>query len=328
MIRRFIMHAMQLGGVDLNLLVVLDALLRERSVTRAARRIGLSQSATSHALGRLRALFDDELFVRGPRGLEETPRARELREPLAVAMAALERTLGAPEGFAPERARRRFVIGTADYGAFVVVPRLMAALAREAPGVDLLVRNEPELAAAVKRGELDAALVPPVQADLAGLHHHDLFDERFVCVLRRGHPALRGAFDLARFVELEHVLVAPRGTPGGVVDSILSERGLSRRAALALPHFMVAPYVVAATDLVITLAERIARHFALHLPLVLRAPPMPLPVFSMAVVWHARSEHDPAQRWFRDLLRRVVSELEGPVPPPRRLGASQRRRLG
>ncbi|MBI5517358.1 MAG: LysR family transcriptional regulator [Deltaproteobacteria bacterium] len=288
-------------SLDLNLLRVLDALLAERHVTRAAGRLGLSQPATSHALARLRAAFGDRLFVRTPQGLRPTARASELAGPLRAALATLEHAVEGGPGFDPRAARRTFQLLSNDYGSFVVVPALYEGVRRAAPGVDLWVRGvRDDPCEQLANGEADALVGPrPLVTARAGIHARRLFVERFVCMVREGHPRVRDALDLDTWVSLPHLLVAPRGSPGGVVDEVLGGLGLARRVALAVPHFLAAPPVVAGSDLVLTVGERVARAFAKTLPVRLFEPPVALPGFEVTLAWHARNHDDPAQQWLR-----------------------------
>lgn len=302
--------APRLSAVDLNLVPVLDALLHERHVTRAARRVGLSQSATSHALARLRALFGDPLLTRTRRGMVLTPRGEALREPVRRAVEALSLAVRPEAPFDPKTARRTLRVATTDYAEIVLMPGLVDALTRGAPGIDLHATVFERGVDGVVRGDLDLALAPSRAADrgLPGVRSEELFEERFVCVLRRGHPLLRGRrpLTLDAFCAARHAFIAPRGRPGGVVDDALAAMGRSRRIAFATPHFSSAPFVVARSDLVLTVAERIARALSGVLPLEVREPPLPLAGFTMAAYWHERAERDPAHAWVRARLVEVA----------------------
>ncbi len=306
-----IMHGMHLAGVDLNLAVVLHALLAERSVSRAAKRLGLSQSATSHALARLRVLLGDPVFVRTKDGIAPTPRADALADKLAASLSALENALLAAPAFDPKTAKRRFYVSASDYAEFVLLPPLLARIAVEAPGVDLWVRPYDEgLAEHLRRGDVDVVLgVPASIEDADGIRAAELFDERFVCLARKGHPLTRGKLTPARFAAARHAFIAPRGRPGGVVDVALAELGLVRRVAFAVPHFLIAPHVVAETDLVLTVAARIGRAFARSLSLQLFEPPVALPHFTLSMFWHGRHDADSAHLWLRRALEGVAAEL-------------------
>jgi DNA-binding transcriptional LysR family regulator len=259
---------MHLHDIDLNLLVALDALLTERNVTEAADRIGLSQSAMSHALGRLRKLIGDPLLVRTPEGMVPTPRAQALAEPVRQILTQVRRTLQEPLIFEPASARQTFTLAATDYAELLLLPRLMERLATMAPGISLnvLPLGEGVPKAVLESGRLDLAL-GPFREKPSELHHQTLFHERFVCVVRADHPSVGKQLSLKKFLALSHVLISPRGTVAGVVDHALAAQGLQRHVALSIPHFLVAPLVVAQTDLIVTLAERVARFFAAHLPL-------------------------------------------------------------
>ncbi len=323
MILILVMHAAHgLGGVDLNLLRVLDALLRERHLTRAGARLGLSQSATSHALARLRDLFDDPLFVRTPRGLVATPRAEELEEPLAQAMEALGRCLEESTPFEPRRSRRTFTVATADYGSFVLIPPLLEAVTREAPDVDLWLKTVAEDPFdQLARGDADVVIVPSREEEApSGIRSRALYDERFVCLVRRDHPVVGQTLDLDTWTSLRHVFIAPRGTPGGVVDTALAAMGKTRRVALAVPHFLMAPHIVAESDLVLTLGEHVAQAFVRILPVRIVEAPVKLPTFNLRMFWHERQHRVPAQQWFRALMLRAngLGGASSPSPEKRR----------
>jgi DNA-binding transcriptional LysR family regulator len=321
------MHDMHLSAVDLNLAPVLHALLAERSVSRAAKRLGLSQSATSHALARLRDLLGDPLLVRSKEGLVPTPRALALEEPVELAVRSLEGTFLARPSFDPGTARRRFVIATSDYVETILLPGLIARLAADAPGVDLCVRSmEGEAEDELRRGEIDIVLgVHRDGAEGSTLRGVRLFDDDFVCMMRHGHPLAEGVLDVARFASARHALIAPRGRPGGPVDEALAELGLARRVALSVPHFLVAPHVVARTDLVLTVARRIAETFAGMLPLAIVESPLALPTFTIGMQWGERNDTDPGHAWLRQRLAEAARGL-GRAAPPKNPPSPRKRR--
>jgi len=289
------------SAVDLNLLRVLGALIDEQHLTRAGKRLGLTQPATSHALARLRRVFDDPLFVRTSRGLAPTPRAQQLAEPVRAAMRAIDRCFRAEAPFVPASAVRSFSIATSDYGSFVLAPELIERLGREAPSVDVCLRPlDAAFGEQLARGEADLVVAPKRGDELpAGIHSRRLFRERFVCLLRRGHPLLKRGIDLATWTSMRHILITPRGTAGGVVDDALAELGSRRRVVLTVPHFLLAPHLVTGTDSVVTLGARVAEAFAQILPLCVVDPPVKLPTFEVRMYWHERHHRDPAQQWLR-----------------------------
>jgi DNA-binding transcriptional LysR family regulator len=306
--------AMDLKGLDLNLLRVLDAVLETRHVTRAARQLGLSQSAVSHAMARLRDTLGDELLVRGPGGLVPTARAEAIEAPLRAALARLSETLSAPAPFEPEASTRTFRIAAADYAQFVLLPPLLARLQAAAPRVCVWVTPVPlgdALPAALASGDLDLAIgVTSTMGAAPGLFERTLFEERFVCLVRADHPTVGDTLTLAQYVALPHAFIAPRGRAGGAVDTALAERGLSRNIAVAVPHFLTMPHVIAASDLIVTLAARVAHAFAAMMPLRIVTPPLPLPPFRIGATWHERHQRDPGHVWLRERLASVGGALE------------------
>jgi len=307
----------RLAGVDLNLLVTLDVLLKEKNVTRAAARLGISQSAMSHTLRRMRALFEDPLFISTPRGMLPTPRAQALAGPVERMLKDVEHLLDQP-GFDPSTSRRKFKLISSDYTQLVLLPPLLRHLAQHAPGIDISFRTaRGELSGLLERGDADLAL-GIFDADLSDGFRQDLFRDDFVCLVREAHPlaAQREPLSLEQFLALSHALVAPREREDtGVVDTMLDKLGHKRRVALAVPNFMAAPYALAGTDLVLTLATRIARIVEKPFRLRILPPPLELPPFTISQYWHGRQHHDPAHIWLRTLLRQLCQdELEPSAP--------------
>ncbi|WP_428266147.1 LysR family transcriptional regulator [Haliangium sp.] len=300
---------MHIYGIDANLLVSLDALLREASVTRAAKRVGLTQSAMSHALGRLREHLGDPLLVRAGRRMVLTPRAEALAPRVARLVEDMSQVFAPDEGFDPAELQRAFSLRTTDHVLLVLMPELDALLNAEAPGVDILASSLTDAGPeGLRRGQCDLTI--GVFSDLpSDIHEKALFDDRFVCLVRRGHPVAEPGLTLARYSELPHVLVAPRGTPHGIVDTFLAERGVHRRVARMVPHFLVAPFLVAGSDAVVTMSERLAHKLAPALDLCVLEPPIPLPSYDLSMAWHERQDHDPAHRWLRELMVRAAGRL-------------------
>jgi DNA-binding transcriptional LysR family regulator len=306
---------MHISAIDLNLVVVLRALLDEKSVSRAARRLGLSQSATSHALGRLREVVKDPLFVRTRAGLVPTARAEAMAASVRASLDALDETLFARTPFDPGTVKRTFHIRPSDYVEFLVIPRLIERLAEVAPGVDLFARStatEPTLA--LERGELDLLIQPPRTGEQTeAFHMEKIWDEQFMGIARRGHPLTRGRMTLKRFASARHALVAPRGQPGGGrIDEALREHRLQRHIAFRTPSFLAAPQVVAATDLVMVLPARLATALARQLRLATFEPPVEIPGFEMAMFWHDRHDSDPVHAFLRMEIAHVAAALPEP----------------
>lgn len=300
---------MDLHGIDLNLLVAFDALMAERSVTRAGMRIGRTQPAMSAALSRLRALLRDELFVRGPTGLQPTPRALDLAEPLARALAEIQRTLAFTQGFDPVTSTTAFTLGLSDHPTFVLLPRLLDLLREQAPGITLRVRNFSDRDAATSMldaGEVDLTIgVPP--APVGRILNCPLFEERFVCILRKGHPAAE-RLDLDTFLSLSHVLVSPENDRFGLVDAALAKMGLKRRLALTLPHMYAAPALVAASDMVATVMAGVVAASGQAGRLAVRPTPLDLGSVAFSLSWHRRNDVHPAQYWLRDSIASLYSK--------------------
>jgi DNA-binding transcriptional LysR family regulator len=294
------MHS--LAAVDLNLIVALHALLEEGSVTGAARRVGLSQPAMSHALSRLREHFGDPLLIRSGRGMTATPRGRALLEQVRPMVRQLE-GLMAPPAPSPTELSTSIRLAADDYIGCTLLPRLIARLQREAPGIqlDVVPRGAPGRKAMVRRGTVDLAIGHFSGAGM-DLSASVLAEESWVCVLRAGHPALGQPLTPAVFAALPHAIVSPTGGRRGVVDRVLAEQELSRAVTVALPHFIAALSVVAASDHILTTPRGIALMFADSLGLVSLPPPVALPDFTLSMLWHARTEHDPAQRWLRQCV--------------------------
>lgn len=304
---------MNLASVDLNLLVAFEALMEERHVTRAGQRIGLAQPSMSSALTRLRALFGDELFVRSASGMQPTARALALAQPISDALAQIRATLAPTATFDPATARRRLTIAATDYGDLIVVPPLVEALRREAPGIDLVVRPIIDPAgsvASLERRDVDALIGGHLPAS-PRITRCTLFAEKFVCI--RDARRARGKARLTRdeYARLPHVLFSSAGGDGlpGAIDTMLSRLGRKRRIAITLAHVVAVPFAVAGTDLVATMSERIARRFATPAGISIVPVPYDVDAFNIDLLHTRRATADPALRWFIELVIRVCGEL-------------------
>ena len=294
---------MDFRGVDLNLLVSLQVLLGERHVTRSAEKLGITQPAMSASLARLRALFGDQLLVRGPKGLVLTPRAEQLLEQLNQAMAVIEEMTALPAEFVPETSQRTFNLMGTDFVEFILLPTLMATLATEAPNLQILFRtpdatNAPGMMAT---GEIDLGVgyLPNAPAELI---KRTVFREPFVCVARRDNSLLRdGNLSLDRYVELQHVQVLPGSATmyAAAIDTALAAVGLVRKVALWEPSFLAVAGVVANTDLISTVPKRLATYVAQGLPITIHDLPLPLPEQEFAMYWHPRNQNDAGHKWLR-----------------------------
>jgi DNA-binding transcriptional LysR family regulator len=296
---------MDLSDFDLNLLVVLHTLLLERSVSKAAERLHQSQPATSAALNRLRKALNDPILVREGLHMVPTPRAEQLAEPIQAILAAIEHTLTVPQPFDPSTIDRTFKIAANDYGTFIVVPQLMQRLGAIAPGISLEIWEiAQDVEAALRQGEVDLAI-----ADAWTLRQckwtETLFSETFTCLVRQNHPRIHTQLTLEDYVKEIHALVSSRGRVAGNVDAVLLEQGSQRYVGVTLPHILAIPAVIASTDLIVTIASRIANHFATDYALKTFSPPIALDSFEIAMAWPNRMTHDPAIQWLRSELMEI-----------------------
>ncbi len=302
------MSETNIANVDLNLLVALGWLLKERSATRAAKRLHISQSAVSHRLRHLRVLFDDPLFVVTPDGLEPTPFAETLHAPVRSVLDAVGDLLAHRIDFDPATAKRTFRIIGASYGEIVFGPEILAELNTRAPGINVhMLRPSRDRLGDLERGVgdllLSAGPLPPRQ----GLKSAFLLDDPFASAVRRDHPVVRASLSLKRFVTLPHLLISPTGEGPGAVDTALAERGLSRRIAARTSDFVAAPFIVSRTDMVLTAPRKLLESVAE--PLGLRVFPCPVELGAVPIymVWPGRSDADPAHRFVREIVARVMA---------------------
>jgi len=308
------MHDVDISRVDLNLLVALDVLLREGNVTRAARRLGRTQPAMSHALGRLRETFEDPLLVRSGRGMIPTPRAEALREPLRRALAELARLLHEGGDFDPAGSTRAFRLVCPDLLAWFL-PDLLAAMSRVAPGVTLDVRP-PGADLGGSLASADLALGAS-ESPGAGLVRVGLGEVTQVILARRDHPGLssRGRLTKAKWLAYPHIQVGGADASQGFVERALEVAGLRRTVGLRVPGFLVAPEVVARTDFFFAAPRELVEPLASRLDLRMLKPPIPMPPVPVSAFWHERVRADAGHRWFRDIVvGQVRALLGGPRP--------------
>ncbi|MEO9337835.1 LysR family transcriptional regulator [Mesorhizobium sp. SB112] len=303
-ISSFIMHDMNnLRGIDLNLLVVLNALLVERHVSRTALRLNMSQPAVSHALARLRALLDDPLFTRQGGGLVPTIRAMELSKPLAEALAQIRTVLG-PDSFEPRRTRHTFRLAMSDYGAEIVLPSLMRELRRSAPDIDLAVTQSSRegMIAGIMDGDIDLGLgvFPALPEQILS---ELLLDDDFACLVDRSTlPPSAQSIDLENYLARPHALVAVHGEASTEIDEAIHAAGYARRVALIIPHWSVASKIIAGTDLVLTVARTSLKSSSQDKRLAVLPLPLSLPAIPFSQISHKRRQSDPALRWLREMI--------------------------
>ena len=296
-----------LRRIDLNLLVILDALLTEQHVTRAAERLHLSQPAVSHALARLRDLLSDPLLVRQGGGLVPTARALELATPLAEALAHVQALL-APNRFDPASAKRRFRVAMSDYSAAIFLPGLVRTLRREAPGVDLQIiqASREGMIDGVLNGDLDLAggVFPDIPAELRTT---SLFEEHYTCLVDRSSLPPDGSLDLTTYLCRPHVLLEMRGSGTPEIERALTAIRERRHVAVSLPHWGVAPQLIQGTDLILTVSSRGLLNID-QPALVTVPPPFHIPSFAVELAWHARRGGDSGLQWLIGRVEGVLSE--------------------
>lgn len=298
-----------LGQIDLNLLVALDALLTERSVTRAAGQVGIGQSAMSGSLARLRKLLGDELLTRVPDGMQLTPRAVALIEPVRSALRQFQSVVLHEDSFDPATCEQTFTIGLPGSVEAHLVPHLMALIQREAPGIRLTLRA---LDYGTVLDELDADTL-----DLAlgivthGQTHHKvrpLYQFGYLCLFNPELVGLRAPLSLDDYLRFPHVMTSLTGTDRGVVDEALSAIGRERRLAATTPRFTTVPFHVLAAPVMTTMVDELALSFAEKLGLATSPVPVPIEAFTISMLWHASYDQDPAHRWLREVLVRLGRE--------------------
>jgi len=301
--------AVKLSAVDLNLLVVFDALMQERNVTRAASRLALSQPALSHALGRLRHMLKDDLFVRSPKGMIPTPRAESLAVPIRRALDELQHSLEPPQ-FDPANAARHFRIAVDNYAAIVLVAPLTARINKTAPGITLEFRPSGTLNGAdlLDRGQLDLT-VGPLANHGERFSRQKLLTDTFVVLMRRTHPAA-GARKLTieTFAALPQLDISSSRHPTDFIDAALSRSRLKRRITLRAP-FLSAVRILANSDAVAVLPRRIARELTGYRPLLMRDLPFGSPRVETAMTWPRWLDNQPGHRWLRDAAQRAANDL-------------------
>ncbi|MBY4945585.1 LysR family transcriptional regulator [Cupriavidus respiraculi] len=302
---------MQLARIDLNLFVVFDAIYTEGSITAAARQLNLTQPAVSHALGRLRTLFDDPLFERRGQGMAPTPLARSLAGEVRTALQSFARTLQDTPHFEPGATVRRFTIGMRDALESTLLPPLMSRVAAVAPQVDIAaVRfDRREMESELLAGTLDTAIdiLLPVSP---AIHHAPFMADPMVVLARKDHPLIRKELTLDRYLAAEHVHVSSRRRGAGLEDQALHRMGLTRRVRLRCQHYAAACRVVSCTDLLATLPLRYARIANEAYGNRLLSLPFKVPTLELHLYWHAGGENDGANRWLREQLGEVIGGLD------------------
>ncbi|MDP4614049.1 MAG: LysR family transcriptional regulator [Limnohabitans sp.] len=305
---------MDLARLDLNLLLVFHHLLREKRVSAVATVLGMSQPAVSSALGRLRSSLGDELFLRTQRGMEPTPYALQLAEPVATALDGLQQALNVRASFDPATSERSFTLAMTDVGEMYFLPVLMDALAGAAPGVTLNVVavTSASLKDDMASGRTDLALglLPQLQA---GFFQQALFRQPYVCLMREAHPlAAAASLSFSDFADASHVRVVAAGTGHGRIDAAISEtlerQGVQRRIRLTVPNYVALGDVLGHSDLIATVPERFAQRVSGPFALTTRALPLAVDGSAIHQFWHARLHKDPGHQWLRELVAQCFGD--------------------
>jgi DNA-binding transcriptional LysR family regulator len=294
---------MQTGSLNLLQLELVQALARSGNLTAAAERLGLTQPAASHALARLRRKLQDPIFVRTSKGMRPTPYGRRLAAAVDPALQALRDGLQRREDFQPQAAKRTFNLFMSDIGQLLYLPPLLERLATEGPGIALRVRSVPAKAPhlMLEAGEVDLA-IGTYTTLIAGCMQKGLFRDRYVCVARKDHPAFEAGMTREAFRSTAYALADATGYVHERLDRWLSREKVAQRAKLHVPHFLVLPLVIARSDLVAVMAQRVANLFAGLVPLKVMPPPVKLPPYDVKMFWHERFHRDPANRWLRQFV--------------------------
>jgi len=301
--------SVKLGAIDLNLLIVFDAVMQERNVTRAGQRLGLSQPAMSHALTRLRYMLKDDLFIRSPKGMLPTPRAEQLALPVRSALDGLQHSLE-PTQFIPSKATRSFRVAVDNYSAVVLVGPLAGRITKIAPEVTLEFRPSGTLKILdlLDRAELDLAIGPYLE-QAERFSCQALLQDDFVLVLRKDHPATSTReLSMKKFAALSHLAISSVAYDTVFIDQALARRKLTRRIKLRAP-FLSAVRILVASEMVSVLQRRVAEELVRYRPLVIRPLPHPSPTLETAMIWPRWLDNQPAHRWLREIVGQVTMGL-------------------
>jgi len=299
------MNAAHNAELDLNLLPVFDTLVRVRNVSRAAEELGMSQSAVSHALKRLRGFFGDQLFIKTGSGMQPTPRALELLAPILTVMETVRGELLVREGFDAASARRSFGLCLTDMGELIFLPRLIARLRRAAPGCTLRTLQAPvqQIGALLESGEADLAL-GSLHSVPEGLFQQQLFARSFVTIVNRGNRAIGETLTREQFFALEHIVVSLSGRIEDAYDHVIDQGNAARRIYLTTPHFLTVPMIIEQNPaLIATVPRELATKFATYKSIRMVETPVSVPPFGIRQFWHPRFQHDAANVWLRRLVK-------------------------
>ena len=313
------MHEMHATDIDLNLLHVFYAVFETKNVSIAADRLQLSQSAASHAISRLRKQLGDPLFVRTAGGMQATPFAEQLAKPIGEALDSLRNSVRSAREFEPASSRRRFKLYLSDIGQVLFLPRLLGHLKTHAPGATLKVPPVPvrDSHLALESGEVDLA-VGHFNTLVAGFHQKKLFRERYVCIVRSGHPNFRDGMSVEAFEASDHAVADSSGMAHDLLERALTRHRIRRSLRLVVPEFMVLPLIIENSDLLVVMPSRLADQFARLIAIQILPLPVNVSSYDIQIYWHERYHHDPANRWLRAAVAELFANRAGPLPEPAR----------
>lgn len=299
----------ELRNIDLNLLVVFQEVFQERQISKAAKQLRLSQSAVSNALARLRRTVNDELFVRTSQGMQPTPFAVQLAEPVAAALANVSLALNPQEPFNPATSSRRLTLAMTDVGEVYFMPVLIERLSSLAPHIHIsTVRASTiDLKAEMEVGRVDLA-IGAFDDVSTGYYQRRLFRQHYVSMFRAGHPLGQGTLTLKRFLAAKHLFVSSLESPYDSINQLLEKAGVRSATRFSVPHFTAVPYIVSTTDLVVTVPQKLAERAAAPFNLEYLRPPLRLPSLQTNVFWHRRFNQDEGNQWLRNLVAEIFSE--------------------
>lgn len=300
---------MEISDLDLNLLVAFEAILATRSVTAAATRLDISQPTMSYSLAKLRRVFDDPLFVRTSTGLQPTPRALQLAEPVRRALEIVRSQVLKQSHFDPLKSTRTFTLSMSGVAGMHFLPRILQFLSTEAPGVNLktVALGRHELEDAMADGALDLLIGFFPDLGKAGFYQQSLFHHRYVCMVRTGHPRVGAAITLKQYVSESHVVVRHGGRSYEVIERFLEKNGIVRRVVLETPHVTSVPFIIASSDLIAVLPISMAEAFV-HFPgLKTVSLPFSLPTVHIKQHWHERFQNDEENMWLRQRIARAFT---------------------
>ncbi len=304
------MNARHLSEADLNLLIIFDSIYKERSLTKAGKRINLTQSAVSHALSRLRDMFDDPLFIRQGKSMEPTSLATELYPNIGQALHLLESALFERNAFHPATAQREFSVGMGDYGVVVLLPLLLKRIHKQAPGVHLRIRQTTieNREALLSEGELDA-LIGIEQPYGRHIRYSRLFQDRDVLIVRQGHPTIAHTISKDQYYSAEFISLCLTGSSGDPLDMYINFGRLGRNIVLTVEQETLIPKLVAASDCIAHIGERLAREIVSGLPVNILPVPLPDTQFTLNLYWSAGVDTEPGNMWLREQIQQAAFDL-------------------